>query len=128
MLLHQLERKVEYVCSDVDGYDAMMALGLWWKCRMIKASDNVPQKIFTWYQCSDFLKLLNQATGLWSPFVCPTSSGASSLLPFISLSSQEFFLVYISLQKPFYSTNRKLKSVPDVFNSHIYWLIKSHLQ
>lgn len=26
MLLHQLERKAKDVCSDVDGYDAMMNL------------------------------------------------------------------------------------------------------
>lgn len=54
MLFHQLERKAEHVCSDVDSYDAMMTLGLWWKCRMIKVSDNVSQKIFTQCPCFYF--------------------------------------------------------------------------
>lgn len=122
MVFHQPKRRAEHDC-----YDAMMTLGLWWKCKMIKGRDNVTQKIFAQYSCFEFLKLLNQTTCLCSPFVCPTSYGVSSLLPFISMSSQEFFLTYISLHNQFCSTSINLKNVSNVLNSHDYCLIKNNL-
>lgn len=41
---------------------------------------------------------------------------------------KKFFLVCISLQKSFCSTNINLKNVPGVLNSHIYCLIENNLQ
>lgn len=110
MFLHQLERKAKDVCSDVDGYDAVMNLtsgfyGVsigWLRQVTICRITNIDSKYMF---C--FFKSLNQTTCLCSPFVCLASYCVSSLLPSIYFSViTRICLLYVFLCRNLFNNSK----------------------